>query len=106
MTLSIPSVFSRGRLREFFTDGYAVGRDAAKTWTTSEAVHTERDLRKRPILGELFSEWLSSYRQYADTVYDEPNVSERQLEAWEAGAYEGAARIIEPWALARGIELR
>ena len=105
MALIVPKEFSSDRLRAFFRDGYVVGRDAAKMWTTSEAAQTERDLRKRPHLGELFEEWLSSYRQYADTVYY-TTASDRQLEAWEAGAYDGASRIIEPWALARGIELR
>jgi hypothetical protein len=105
MALIVPKEFSSDRLRTFFEDGYAVGRDAAKTWTTSEVAETERELRRRPYLGELVEDWLSSYRQYADTVYY-TTASDRQLEAWEAGAYDGATRIIEPWALARGIELR
>jgi hypothetical protein len=106
MPVRVPQEFRRGRLRDFYLDGHVAGLEVGREWTRgSAAEETEEELRENPYIGEMIGEWLSSYAQYADTIYYESGVTDRQLEAWEAGVQEGIVDIIEPWAGERDIEL-
>jgi hypothetical protein len=103
--IRVPREFSRGRLRDFYIDGFMYGDDVGHDWTMGpEQEDTVQFLRRRDV-GEMIGEWLSSYQQYADTIYYDKSVTERQIEAWEEGLHEGIMAVLKPWAAKRGIEV-
>lgn len=106
MPVQIPSEFRRGRLREFYLEGFEFGSSVGNDWIVGEAAEeTVEALQDNPHIGQMIGEWLSNLAQYADTIYYESGVTDRQLEAWETGVHDGIIEIVVPWAEEREIEL-
>jgi hypothetical protein len=81
------------RTSRYYQQGYEEGKDAAHQtdWEQDEM----KEKYERDELGEVVGRILENWQQTADTIYYDETVTSKQLDAFEAGFYDGFCSEVE-----------